>query len=64
LFIWASNAAPRRFYYVDREGLLEERFILIAKSLFFFTPHPDPLPQGEREIIRKELLAIAIYPVL
>jgi mRNA interferase YafQ len=25
-------------------------FILIAKSFFLFTPHPDPLPQGERRI--------------
>jgi hypothetical protein len=34
--------------------------IPVAKSFFLFTPHPDPLPQGESGIKRKELLAIPI----
>jgi hypothetical protein len=34
-------------------------YILVAKSFFFSTLHPDPLPKGRGEL-RKELLAIAI----
>ena len=34
--------------------------ILVAKSFFLFTPHPDPLPAKGRGNKRKELLAIVI----
>lgn len=44
--------------WADRR--LSRQFILIAKSFFLFSPHPDPLPLKGRRDKRQKLLAIAL----